>query len=178
MCFMNDFSQRLTNRQTTKGFTLVELMVVIAVLGMLSAIVMTVLSDAQRDAKDKRRVADLQQLQKALELYYVDHRSYPKQSEFANGNVATNPVFQELMAPYMKGVPRDPINNDTYFYYYDGAHQCGNRLYAVIFARQMEDPASSNYETFFNTTCGSILDGEGRGGGEESYNIAVGFSGG
>lgn len=164
--------------QYARGFTLVELIVVIAIIGMLFSVVVALFSGAQRDAKDKRRVADLQQLQKALELYHVDHQGFPKESEGANGNTATNATFKNIMAEYLRGTPTDPINNDTFFYYYDGAHQCGDREYAVIFARQMEDPGNANYDEFFDTTCAGVLDGEGRGGGEGSYNIRVGFSSG
>ena len=46
----------------------------------------------------------------------------------------------------------------------------------VLFARQMEKNVNINYEQFFTETCGEILDGEGRGGGVESYNIKVGLS--
>ncbi|MEK7613490.1 MAG: type II secretion system protein GspG [Patescibacteria group bacterium] len=166
------------NSRQSRGFTLIELMVVIALLGLLASMVLVFLSDAQRDAKDKRRVADIHQIQKALELYSVDHGTYPKESEGANGNVTTNTTFQNLMEPYLNATPRDPINNGTFYYYYDGLHRCGNKDYAVIFARQMEDAANSNYDTFSTVQCSGTVDGEGRGGGAESYNIAVGYSGG
>jgi len=159
------------------GFTLIELMVVMAIIGMLASIVLTLVSGAQRDAKDKRRIADLQQLQKALELYYVDHQTFPKESEGANGSIGANPTFLSLLGPYLKGTPGDPVNNGTFYYYYDGAHQCGARTYAVVFARQMEKASNANYQTVLNETCAGVLDGEGRGGGEESYTVILGYSG-
>jgi len=163
-----------------RGFTIIELLVVVAVIGTLSSIVLAILSDARLDARDKRRVADVQQIQKALELYYVDHNTYPRESEGANGNTATNETFQEMLAPYISGKLVDPagVGNNTFYYYYDGAHTCGNRSYAVLFARQMDLPENANYDAFLNTTCTGILDGEGRGGGEASYNIIIGLSGG
>jgi len=66
----------------------------------------------------------------------------------------------------------------TFFYYYDGAHQCGGREYAVVFARQMDKPENANYGAFLDSVCSGVLDGEGRGGGVESYNILIGYSGG
>lgn len=164
--------------QAHRGFTLVELIVVIAIIGVLSSSVLALLSSAQREAKDKRRISDLQQLQRALELYSVDYQGFPKESEGANGNTATNEIFRALIKPYLQGTALDPINNGTFYYYYDGSHQCGSGLFAVIFARQMENPENSNYNDFLNTTCGTLLDGEGRGGGEESYNIKLGRSSG
>lgn len=161
---------------STRGFTLLELLVVIALIGTLAAIVLSVLSGAQRDAKDKRRIADIQQIQKALELYHIDHSGYPKESEGANGNIGENEVFQQAIEAYVSGTPLDPINNDTYFYYYDGSHQCGNNVYAVVFARQMENIQNANYDALLAGQCAGVLDGEGRGGGQSSYTAIVGYS--
>ncbi len=163
---------------TIRGFTLIELIVVIAIIGMLSSVVLALLSSAQKDAKDKRRISDMKQLQNALELYHVDRREYPKESEGANGNITTNATFKALLKPYLRGTPTDPIDSGAFSYYYDGAHLCGGKLYVVIFARQMEDPSNANYDQFLNSTCLGAVDGEGRGGGVESYNIRVGPSSG
>ena len=167
-------------RRKTQGFTIIELLVVVALLGILSSIVLILLTDARLDARDKRRIADLEQIQKALELNVTEHQVYPKESEGASGNTATNTVFRSLIDPYISGELNDPagIGNDTFYYVYDGAHVCGNRTYAVLFARQMDKPENSNYDQFFTATCGGVLDGEWRGGGEESYNIIIGLSGG
>ena len=42
----------------------------------------------------------------------------------------------------------------------------------------MDKPENANYSEFLSATCGGVLDGEGRGGGTESYNIIMGNSGG
>lgn len=161
-----------------KGFTLIELLVVIAIIGMLASAVSASLADAQREARDKRRVADLKSLQTALELYYVDNQSFPRESEGANGNISTNTTLQNLLDPYMQGFPIDPagIDNTTFYYYYDGNHTCGGRNYAIIFARQMDKAENSNYTEFAGTTCAGAVASEGRGGGTESYNILLGYS--
>lgn len=158
-----------------RGFTLIELIVVIAIIGMLSSVVLAVLSDARLDARDKRRIADLEQLRRALELYHVDHNYYPRESEGANGNIATNDTFKAVMRPYISGELADPagIGDGTFYYYYDGSHTCGDRTYAVVFARQMDKPENANYDAFLNTACGGVLDGEGRGGGISSYNLRL-----
>lgn len=156
-----------------KGFTIIELLVVIALIGILASIVLTLLNDARLDARDKRRISDIDQIKKALELYYVDNNQYPRESDGANGDVSTNSTFRTLLEPYMSNIPTDPAGqgDSTFHYYYDGSHTCGSRTYAVLFARQMDKPENSNYNDFFNTTCSGVLDGEGRGGGVESYNI-------
>ena len=164
---------------TTRAFTLVELMIVIAIIGMMASVVLASLADSQRRARDTRRIDDLRQIQKALELYVTDHYTYPKEGANMNGNISTNATFKNAIAPYLKGVPVDPagINNATFYYYYDGAHTCNNKDYAIIFARQMDKASNSNYATTLNTTCGGEVDGEGRGGGTQSYNIILGPSG-
>jgi len=59
-----------------KGFSLVELAVVITILGILATIGMVSFTRAQRSARDGRRKADLQAIQTALGLYYRDQGRY------------------------------------------------------------------------------------------------------
>jgi type II secretory pathway pseudopilin PulG len=167
-------------KKALPAFTLIELVVVVAIVGFIVSIILAGLTSAQLDARDKRRIADVRQLENALQLYYTRYNTYPTEVSGANGNVSTNTIFQTVMAPFLSGFPSDPTGpgNATYYYYYDGKHNCGGKEYAVIFARQMDKAANVNYDIFLNTTCEGILDGEGRGGGAESYNIILGSSGG
>jgi general secretion pathway protein G len=59
------------------GFTLIELLVVISIIGLLSSIVLAALSSAKAKARDARRMADIKQLQLALELYRDRFGVYP-----------------------------------------------------------------------------------------------------
>lgn len=64
----------LNNR---KGFTLVELLVVVAIIGLLSTLAVVALGNARQKARDARRVSDIKQIQTGLELYFSDNNSYP-----------------------------------------------------------------------------------------------------
>lgn len=65
-------------KQGVKGFTLIELLVVIAIIGILASVVLASLNSARRKSRDARRIADVKQLQLALELYYDSNdRAYP-----------------------------------------------------------------------------------------------------
>jgi general secretion pathway protein G len=58
------------------GFTLIELLVVIAIIGTLSTMAAVSMADAKAKARDVKRVADLSQLQRAIELAFIDDRNY------------------------------------------------------------------------------------------------------
>ena len=66
--------------RTACGFTLVELLVVIAIIGVLAGIVLVSLNTARAKGRDGRRIADVRQIQTALELYLNDQSSYPSGS--------------------------------------------------------------------------------------------------
>jgi general secretion pathway protein G len=60
-----------------RGFTLIELLVVIAIIGLLSTLAVVALNSARQKSRDSKRVADVKQIQTALELYFADNNRYP-----------------------------------------------------------------------------------------------------
>jgi prepilin-type N-terminal cleavage/methylation domain-containing protein len=60
-----------------KGFTLIEILVVVAIIGILASVVLVGLGPAQKRGRDARRLSDLKQVQTALELYYNKCGYYP-----------------------------------------------------------------------------------------------------
>ncbi len=64
-------------KKNKKGFTLIELLVVVAIMGLMAALAIVSLNQARAKARDARRVADVKQIQTALELYYMDQNQYP-----------------------------------------------------------------------------------------------------
>ena len=64
-------------KNNSKGFTIIELLVVISIIGLLSTISVVALNGARKKSRDAKRIADINNLQTALELYYNDNNGYP-----------------------------------------------------------------------------------------------------
>lgn len=60
-----------------RGFTLIELLVVLAVLTLFAAITMAAITNTRLKSRDTRRIADMNQIQRALELYLNTYNQYP-----------------------------------------------------------------------------------------------------
>ncbi len=71
------------DKKYSHGFTLIEFLVVIAIIGLLSSVVLSLLNTARMESRDARRINDLRQIKLALELYFDDNRSYPVVSDWA-----------------------------------------------------------------------------------------------
>lgn len=67
-------------KTSLRGFTLVELLVVIAIIGLLSTLAVVALNTARAKSRDSKRVADVRQIQTALELYFSDKGAYPTEA--------------------------------------------------------------------------------------------------
>ena len=89
-----------------QGFTLIELLVVIAIIGLLSTLSILALNQARARARDAKRIADVKQIQTALELYYNEVGDYP----------ATVTVGSPIVSPggnvYLAAVPSAPTPID------------------------------------------------------------------
>ena len=110
-------------RRTQGGFTLIEIMVVILILGLLATIVVQSLRGATDKAKRTKAQADLHELQTALDRYYLDSGFYPTTDQGLQALVS-RPQSGRIPANYEDGgyiqrVPPDPWGN-PYFYQSDG----------------------------------------------------------
>ena len=94
------------------GFTLVELLVVVAIIGILATVVVISYSGAQSKARDAKRLSDLSQVQSALSQYFIDYGQYPNST--LPGNI--QPL---ALSGYISTIPADPKETSgAYGYYY------------------------------------------------------------
>lgn len=90
-------------KKSSRGFTLIELLVVIAIIGILSSVVLASLNTARQKSRDARRIADIKQLQLALELYFDSKATYPSSTS-------------QLVPTYISILPKDPLSSAAYTY--------------------------------------------------------------
>lgn len=101
--------------RTTRGFTLMELIIVIGIIALLLAVVLALLGDAKVKRRDTQRVTTLHQIKNALELYYSANGTYPSTSgAFINSTDATwdtSSVLKTGLSQYIAKLSVDPLNN-------------------------------------------------------------------
>lgn len=137
-----------------KGFTLVELLVVISIIGILTAIMTVSISQARANARDKARAADVANIQQAVTLYAQESRAYP---DYPNGLIiGTGGAIDADLAPYFSEVPADPLSGDgLHQYWYDSDYLCEGVSVVAILATQLETSGNVNYSTVCGDGSGS-----------------------
>lgn len=90
-----------------KGFTVVELLVVIVVIGILSAISIVSYNGIQARSRDSARDSDITQLKIAIEKYHAEKSKYPGVCAVDNTACAISSLATELK-PYLTDIPHDP----------------------------------------------------------------------
>ncbi len=100
-------------KHRARGFTILELLISIAIIGILVSIGAAAYSSAQKKARDSRRTADMKAVQNAYEQYYADNSSvYPA-------------AISTLVPTYLPaGVPVDPKPGESYNHTFPGGGYC------------------------------------------------------
>lgn len=138
------------------GFTLIELILVAAIIGLLATALLMVLNPFTQFAKaaDARRKSDLAQVQRALESYYQDNGQYPGYtSTYAMKDKSGSTIaWGTSWGQYMNTVPQDPTAGHTYVYYSpDGQSYY---LYANLARGALDPQACQNLDS--NGECPGI----------------------
>lgn len=107
----------------SSGFTLVEILIVVIILGILAAIVIPQFTNASQDARESSVVSQLQTLRSQVELYKLQHHEqYPTDDGTAAGawdwTLLTGKTDEfgtagGTLGPYLQQTPVNPLNNNT-----------------------------------------------------------------
>lgn len=152
----------MKNKIKKNGFTLIELLVVIAIVGILTMVSVSSYRNAQIKAKDSQRKSDLNNLSKALMMYYNDNGVFP--------NLTSNQIFGNeavgLTGPngitYMRKTPKELTANwPAYVYEVSGSKKSFN-LFADLENRNDSQCVKSSGDV------GSWV----RGGNDYCYGVA------
>ena len=110
-------------RRSEGGFTLLELLVVLAIMGMLAAIIAPQVIKYLGTSKTQTAKVQIQNVMSALELFRLDVGRYPTQQEGLEALVTAAPTAPNWNGPYLKkdSALKDPWGN-PYFYQNPGQH--------------------------------------------------------
>lgn len=136
------------------GFTLIELLVVIAIIGVLASVVLASLNSARRKSRDARRVADIKQVQLALELYFDSNSEYPD-------------ALSKLAPTHLPAVPTDPVGQAAYLFNayvsttIDAANDCDQATESCLYyhlGANLEESTNPALQSDRDTD-GDVIDG-------------------
>lgn len=115
----------MNKKFANKGFTLIEILIVVAIIAILASSVLVGFGPAQRQGRDARRLTDLRQVQTALELYYAKCGYYPGNEQSGNACSTRNgtPGTWAALGTALTGsaiginqIPNDPTSGKNYTY--------------------------------------------------------------
>ena len=97
-------------RRLQAGFTLIELMVVLVIIGVLAALIVPNVLDRADDARSTAARTDVNNLVQALKLYRLDNQRYPTAEQGLQALIArpSNPPVPGNWKPYLEKLPNDP----------------------------------------------------------------------
>lgn len=120
-----------TNIKSRMGFTLIELMLVVIIIGALVAMVMPRLTGRSEQARKAAAKADIEaNIATALKLYELDNGSFPSTSEGLAALLTKSGSARNWNGPYLEKRPLDPWGSE-YKYVYPGEHRADYDLYSL-----------------------------------------------
>ena len=129
-----------------EGFTLIEFIVVLTIIALIATFILVSVKSGRARARDGRRLQEISQIVKALQLYWADYGEYPEETcPCADGGFKEKDSwessdqepeqFLEYLTPYLSEIPLDPINSRS-----DKSKFFGPRPEEYFYAYQKYDP--------------------------------------
>ena len=171
-----------------RGFTIVELLIVLVVIAILAAITIVAYNGIQARGRDARRKTDVANIEKAMEVYYSDHGSYPVPSGltgsiinngwYTSGDGSWNLLSSSLVgSSAIDNLPVDPTNTTTvsalsaggydYAIYVNPGTYCGStsgQMYLIVYRYEV-----TSKEKFSDGNCTTNPLGDGYYASGASY---------
>jgi general secretion pathway protein G len=139
-------------KTTREGFTLIEILIVVAIIAILASVVLVGLGPTQQAGRDARRISDLSEVQNGLELYYNKCGYYPggTANDTSCDTVAATGyanMAAELIGTGLgiSSVPVDPSNAGTHVYSYATN---GTSASTYVLGAVLENPNGSVFSTY------------------------------
>jgi len=136
----------MKQKKTFKGFTLIEMILVVTIIAILATSVLVGLGGARTSARNSRRVGDLRNIQNALELYYNKNGYYCRTTGY-NGLVS---CLQGITS-----VPKDPLSSSGWKYYYQ---PIGSTYQRYILGARLEGVTLS--DSIMDTSISGSVEGQ------------------
>lgn len=107
-------AKKSANKKTDNGFTIVELLIVIVVIGILATISIVTYSGVQNRARDSKAAINANTTQKAAEAYFADFSAYPTTTAMFSSSIITLPSGITLLkAASASALPSSPALNSA-----------------------------------------------------------------
>src|SRR3989339_247863 len=149
------------------GFTLVELLIVITIIGILAGVVTLNVTSTIPTSRDGRRIADIKALEGASEQYFSDNKDYVRGNTCYND---TDPYCKEnsqsnygvpflntlLTSGYIKSDTKDPLNDGTYANWYGTPYAPNPPDEYILFARLERKTSGENIYQLYNTSGAAV----------------------
>ncbi len=135
-------------RSNSRGFTLIEMLAVLAIVGILTGVVIASIFSARQNSRDGQRIGDISQIRLALEHYYDACGQYPQTLSSTESNGCTGSTNFGL---FLGGVSTNDPNGDPYYYFPIGqSGVCYSYHVGAELERNDHPQLTSNHDVDYN----------------------------